>query len=181
MKVSSDRQYWALQINNSFSRQRLLNYLSTQWPYQLTLHIVWYFYLFIYLFLILLEINKSIKGGEEKHYYHERHWGTLEIRSVPSQPWLSPRLKGRGSPGPQAVTCQGPSLTEAQAWGSITWGSRHQETPLKSQGSFATMDSSSQDCITKTVTVFFSSLPKWDLQFCVSTLFSCRLYNKNKI
>ena len=59
-----------------------------------------------------------------------------------------PQPKGRGPPGPQAASCQGPSLTEAQAWGSITWGSQHQETPLKSQGSFATMDSSSQDCIT---------------------------------
>ena len=43
--------------------------------------------------LILLEINQSIKGGEEKHYYHERQLGTLEIRSVPSQSWLSPSLR----------------------------------------------------------------------------------------
>lgn len=131
--------------------------------------------------LILLEINQSIKGGEEKHYYHKRSLGTLEIRSVPSQPWLSPSFKSRRPPGPQAATCQGPSLTEAQAWGSITWGSHHQETPLTGQGSFATMDSSSQDCITKTVTGFFSLLPRCDLQFCVSTLFSCMLYNKNQI
>ena len=105
--------------------------------------------------LILLEINQSIKGGKEKYYYHKSPLGTLEIRSVPSQPGLSPSLKGRGPPGPQAATCQGPSLTEAQAWGRKTWGSHHQETPLTSQGSLATMDSSSQDCMTKAVTGFF--------------------------
>ena len=105
--------------------------------------------------LILLEISQSIKGGKEKYYYHKSPLGTLEIRSVPSQPGLSPSLKGRGPPGPQAATCWGPSLTEAQAWGRKTWGSHHKETPLTRQGSLATMDSSSQDCMTKTVAGFF--------------------------
>ena len=63
--------------------------------------------------LILLEISQSIKGGEEKHYYHKRSLGTLEIRSVPSEPRLSPSLC-RGPPGHQAATRQGPSLTGAQ-------------------------------------------------------------------
>ena len=121
--------------------------------------------------LILLEINQSIKGGEEKHYYHKRSLGTLEIRCVPSQPRLSPSLKGRGPPGQQAATYQGPSLTGAQVWGSKTWGSHHQETPLTNQGSFATMDSSSQDCMTKTVTGFLAYFPNVTCSF-VSALCS---------
>ena len=114
--------------------------------------------------LILLEISQSIKGGEEKHYYHKRSLGTLENRSVPSEPRLSPSL-GRGPPGHQAATRQGPSLTGAQVWGSKTWGSHHQETPLTSQGSLATMDSSSQDCMTKTVTGFLAYFPNVTCSF----------------
>lgn len=75
----------------------------------------------------------------------------------PCQPGPRPQpAVSRDPPSHQAATTpEGLVLQRPRPEAAEVWGSHHQGAPLRGQNSFASVDSSRRDCITKAVAVLF--------------------------